>query len=184
MRRRAYSLARGGTRRQWQAEIEVVLVRARVTLASTALREQEAAGTGGVFVQSGTQDANHLSLSVSLSAVLTDGRTIASGRPDLGLGGPRRGIWHRWHGPPLPDEYEEAARVMLFEHWADVHDIEDGINQVLGRDPTLHRPPRLSWGQLIVAVAAAGVHVLEQELIDRPLEVELTPDVEADLARD
>ena len=73
---------------------------------------------------------------------------------------------------------------MLFEHWAGLHDITDGINQMLGRDPTLHRPPRLSWDRLMAALTSAGVNVTEQDMIDAPLEVELLPEVSADLAHE
>lgn len=52
-------------------------------------------------------------------------------------------------------------------------DIEGGINRMLGRDPTLHRPPRLAWEQLIAALAANEIHVDEDELIEIPLTVEL-----------
>lgn len=118
---------------------------------------------------------------VSLSAEDNEGRRIASEGFDFGMSGPRRGIWHRWHGPPLPDDYEEAARAMLFEHQVDLHDIEDGISQMLGRDPTLHRPPRLAWGKLIKALDHAGVPVSERDLIEAPLTIELARDVQAEL---
>ncbi len=100
-----------------------------------------------VNIASGNPDS--LSLHVNLSAEVSDGRRIKTVDPDFGIGGPRRGIWHRWHGPPLPEKPELADGVMLFEHRVDIHDIEDGINQMLGRDPALHHPPRLSWYSLI-----------------------------------
>jgi hypothetical protein len=99
------------------------------------------------------------------------------------MSGPRRGIWHRWNGPPLPDDREAADRLVLVEHRADVHDIEDGINQMLGRDPTLHRPPRLSWDGLINALREAGVPATELDLIKAPLTIELAPEVQAELDR-
>jgi hypothetical protein len=61
-------------------------------------------------------------------------------------------------------------------------DIEDGINQMLGRDPEMHRPPRLAWGHLIAALAAEHIQVTEQELIDAPLTVELERQLAAALA--
>ena len=70
---------------------------------------------------------------------------------------------------------------MLEEHHVDRHDIEDGINQMLGRDPDLHHPPRLSWDGLITALAQAGVRVTERDLIGTPFTVELTPEVQAEL---
>jgi hypothetical protein len=61
-------------------------------------------------------------------------------------------------------------------------ELGDAINQMLGRDPEQHRPPRLSWSQLIDAFAIVGVSVTEQELIDVPLTIELSAEVEARLA--
>lgn len=61
-------------------------------------------------------------------------------------------------------------------------DLQDAINQMLGRDPEQHRPPRLSWDHLIDALANVGVVVTEQELIDAPLAIELSPQVKAQLA--
>ncbi len=122
-----------------------------------------------------------LSLHVSLSAELCDGRRIAARTGHFGMSGPRRGIWHRWHGPPLPADPEEANRLMLREHHVDRHDIEDGINQMLGRDPDLHHPPRLAWDGSIAALAEAGVHVTERDLIETPFTVELTSGVQAEL---
>ena len=50
------------------------------------------------------------------------------------MSGPRTGIWHRWHGPQLPSDPAEADRIVLLEHRVDLNDIQDGINQMLGRD--------------------------------------------------
>lgn len=166
------------------ADASVSRVFARVDLQSTALAELRRRGAGwlrGVLVTSGT--AESLSVYVSLSADDKAGCRIASEGFDFGMSGPRRGIWHRWHGPPLPDDREEADRLVLLEHQVDLHDIEDGINQMLGRDPTLHHPPRLSWGKLIQALDDAGVSVSERDLIEAPLTIELAPDLEAELDR-
>jgi hypothetical protein len=92
-------------------------------------------------------------------------------------------MWHRWHGPPLPDDPVEANRMTGSEHRVNVDDIEDGINQMLGRDPLLHRPSRLSWGALITALDEAGVSVTERALIEAPLILELTREVQAELDR-
>ena len=128
-------------------------------------------------------NAKNLSLHVPLCAEDNTGRRIHTAGRDFGIGGPRRGVWHRWHGPPLPDDLEQAERLMLFEHRVDIHDIEDAINQMLGRDPALHRPPRLSWQNLIRALEQAGIQVTERELILSPLTIELTPEVQAELDR-
>lgn len=42
-------------------------------------------------------------------------------------------------------------------------ELGDAINQMLGRDPEQHRPPRLSWAQLIGAFANVGVSVTGQD---------------------
>jgi hypothetical protein len=99
------------------------------------------------------------------------------------MSGPRTGIWHRWHGPQLPSDPAEADRIVLFEHRLDLNDIHDGINQMLGRDPDLHHPPRLSWQKLISALRDAGISVTEQDLIAAPLTVELSSEVQTELDR-
>lgn len=152
---------------------------ALVDLQSSWLAEANRRGIG-IFVGS-FGNREDLSLHVSLLAELCDGRRIAARTGDFGMSGPRRGIWHRWHGPPLPADPEEANRLMLTEHHVDRHDIEDGINQMLGRDPDLHHPPRLAWDGLIATLAEAGVHVTERDLIETPFTVELTSGVQAEL---
>ncbi len=62
-----------------------------------------------------------------------------------------------------------------------VRDVEAGIDQMLGRDPALHRPPRLAWGQLIKALADRGIQMSEQELTDVPITIELDEEVAARL---
>jgi hypothetical protein len=42
------------------------------------------------------------------------------------------------------------------------------MNQLLGRDPEMHCPPRLSWGPLIELLADHGRVVTEEELIAMP----------------
>ena len=49
--------------------------------------------------------------------------------------------------------------------------------------PALHRPPRLSWQNLICAREQAEIQVIERELILAPLTIELTPEVQAELDR-
>jgi hypothetical protein len=155
---------------------------ARVDLESSWLSEVAADSSKNRVVQvSGNPD--NLNLHVSISAEDSNGRRIEAEGPDFGMSDQRRGIWHRWHGPPLPNDPQEADRLVIREHRVDVHDIEDGINQMLGRDPTLHHPLRLSWGQLINALNDAGIGVTERDLITAPLTVELAPEVQAELDR-
>jgi hypothetical protein len=135
-------------------------------------------GAGVVFVN--PERSTHLNLHVSLSAEDSCGRRIRTAGRDFGMSCARVGVWHRRHGPPLPDDPKEARRIALEEHRVDLADIEDGINQMLGRDPRLHRPPRLSWENLIRALTDARVPVSEENLI-APLTIELAPEVQAEL---
>jgi len=151
--------------------------------AELAAKRKDDPGEPRRRVQVMSGNAENLSVHVSLSAQDSTGRRIHTSGRDFGISGPRRGIWYRWHGPPLPDEPELADRIMLFEHRVDIHDIEDGINLMLGRDASLHRPPRLAWQNLIRALEQAGLQVTEPELIVAPLTVELTLEVQAELER-
>jgi hypothetical protein len=145
----------------------------------SSLTQVRPEGAGVVFVN--PERSTHLNLHVSLSAEDSSGRRIRTAGRDFGMSGPRVGVWHRWHGPPLPDDPQEARRLALEEHRADLADIEDGIHQMLGRDPRLHRPPRLSWENLIRALGDAGVPVSEESLIAAPLTIELAPEVQAEI---
>jgi hypothetical protein len=155
---------------------------ARVDLQSRVLeqiRVQAEAGDAGSPKRVQTTNANSESLNVyvSLSAHTSDGRHIRTDGPDFAVAGPRRGpgaIWHRYHGP-------RPAAIFARTYRVGPPDIEDAINQMLGRDPKLHRPPRLAWNNLITALAKAGVDVSEQALIEAPLTVELGPEVQAEI---
>ena len=67
---------------------------------------------------------------------------------------------------------DAGATIGLSGHTS-VAAVEEGIDRLLGRDPALRRPPRLAWGQLIEALAQAGIHTSEEELIALPLTLEL-----------
>lgn len=128
---------------------------------------------------------NSLRLLVSLSAEPRLGERVES-PGSFGIGGARRGvaaIWVRYHGPPLPDD--EKARINLLRRTYRVapHDIEDVINQVLGKDPKAAPSSGAPWSKLIAALARAGFQVTEDELMSAPLVVELDPDVQAELER-
>jgi hypothetical protein len=55
---------------------------------------------------------------------------------------------------------------------------------MLGRDPEQHRPPRLSWENVLAALSAAGVPATEQDLIDARLTLDLSDDVKAEIGAD
>jgi len=158
-----------------------VLAEVKLQSAGLADLQREAARDGREIRVHLSGNAENLNLWVYLSVEDFAGRRIRSSGPDFGISGPRRGVWHRWHGPPLPDAHTEATRLALVEHCVDVDDIKDGINQMLGRDPSLHRPPRLSWEKLIRSLHNDGVEVAERELIAAPLTIELAPEVQAEL---
>jgi hypothetical protein len=118
----------------------------------------------------------------TLFAVSTDGRRLAVTGETMGAGGQRRGIaaiWKRYSGLPLPDD-PDVRRRALESYRVRRRDVEDAINQLLGRDPEMHRPPRLSWDPLIDLLAEHGTAVTEEELIAMPFVFEfLTGSVSA-----
>ena len=111
-----------------------------------------------------------LHVSVRLTALTADGASVTSDRDDFGITLPHVPRGHRSRGA--------ASAIKNL-----TRDIEESINQMLGRDPKLHRPPRLAWGGLIDALVGTGIVVTEQELIDAPLTIELSAEVKAQTAR-
>jgi hypothetical protein len=88
-------------------------------------------------------DPGTSAMSVSLAADSSDGRRIATGRRDFGFGGPRRGlaaIRSRYRGPLLSDDPAEHARLLDERYAVGLVDIEDAIDEHLGRVPS-GRPP-------------------------------------------
>lgn len=72
---------------------------------------------------------------------------------------------------------QETYRVGL----SDVHDV---VNQMLGRDPEQHRPPRLSWKNLLADLSSEGVEVTEEDLIAAPLTLDLSDKVKTEIGVD
>lgn len=110
------------------------------------------------------------SAEATLFAVSADGSRIAVPHASMGAAGPSRGIaaiTKRYAGPPLPENPDARQRV-LDAYRVQRDDVEDAMNQLLGRDPEMHRPPRLSWGHLIELLAEHGTVVTEEELIAMP----------------
>jgi hypothetical protein len=96
---------------------------------------------------------NRLRLHTWLSAELDDGHTVGEGS-----------------GP-------DHGHVGLLS----ATNIHESVDQMLGRDPTLHRPPRLSWGGLIERLRGAGIPANEDSLIGLPIRVAIAPEVRARL---
>jgi hypothetical protein len=123
------------------------------------------------------------SAEATLFAVSADGSRITAPRANMGAAGPSRGIAaiaKRYAGPPLPED-PDACRRVLGAYRVQRHDVEDAMNQLLGRDPQMHRPPRLSWGPLIELLAEHGKVVSEEELIATPFVFEFSAEALAAL---
>jgi hypothetical protein len=94
----------------------------------------------------------------------------------LSASGPSSGIaaiTKEYMGPPLPQNLE-ARRRILDTYRVQRHDVEDAMNQMLGRDPDMHRPPRLGWCPLIELLVARGQVVSEEALIALPFVFEFS----------
>jgi hypothetical protein len=137
----------------------------------------------------GTGDPDMLHVKVRLTALITDGASVTSGHDDFGISvpryAPRHGlavIWHRYRRRRPSRDPARETELLNRTNRVGLPDIEAAINQMLGRDPKQHRPPRLAWRGLIDALAGAGIVVTEQELIGAPLTLDLSPDGRAQIA--
>lgn len=176
--------------------VRVIDVVATVELKSDAEKEQTVAAFRGSQsldaesiedVVESVLDPSRYQMYASLAANLSDGRQVATGVRDLGFSGPRHGIGairHRYRGPQLSDDPDEHDRLLHSSYHVGLPDIQDAINQMLGRDPELHRPPRLAWHRLLAALASERVHVTEDELIAAPLTLQLSDEVRAEIRAD
>jgi hypothetical protein len=124
-----------------------------------------------------------LYLSVGLAADISDGRRIATSGRDFSLSTEmvevetiRHGDHVRPIGSPSPDTstsgLDPTCRVRLKE-------ILDAMDTMLGRNPDMHRPPRLAWGNLIIALDKNGVQATEPMVIAAPFVVDLRPELRA-----
>lgn len=129
-------------------------------------------------------EPDRLAVTGRLFAQTAAGERLTCERLAMGIGLWRRGrsaIWKRYVGPPpLPEDPTQRDRLLESERLGR-QDIEDAVNQMLGRDPDQHRPPRLSWSPLIELLADQGVQVSEPELIALPFRCELSPEVQDQL---
>jgi hypothetical protein len=129
-------------------------------------------------------DLDQLSVDARLFAETAAGDRLTVFSGSMGAGMPRRGIaaiWKRYSGPPLPED-PEAQRRGLERYRVQRQDVEDAINQSLGRDPEQHKPPRLSWGPLIELLAQEGISMSEEQLIATPFVFEFSDQLLAELS--
>jgi hypothetical protein len=101
-------------------------------------------------------DPDRLHISVRLTALIEDAAPVTSDRDDFGISMPRHGlaaIWHRYRGARLTEDPTKETELLRSNYRVGMPDLQDAINQMLGRDSEQHRPPRLSWGHLIDALA-------------------------------
>ncbi len=138
---------------------------------------------GRVQVVDGDRDV--LGVLARLYAQLESGERLVACRYAMGIGMRRSGpsaIWKRYVGPPpLPSEPVEQER-FLDQYRVRRRDVEDAVDQMLGRDPEQHRPPRLSWSTLIDRLAQAGIEVTEEQLIGLPFRCQFSARLQAELA--
>lgn len=123
------------------------------------------------------------SADATLFAVSAGGRRITVPHASMGAAGPGRGIGaatKRYAGPPLPEDPDARQRV-LNAYRVQRYDVEDAFNGLLGRDPEMHRPPRLSWSHLIELLADHGTVVSEERLIAMPFRFEFSAEALAAL---
>lgn len=119
-----------------------------------------------------------------LFAVGVDGSRITMPHASMGAAGPSRGIGaitKRYAGPPLPEDPDARERA-LDAYRVQRYDVEDAMNGMLGRDPEMHHPPRLSWEPLIELLAEHGKVVSDQELIAMPFRFEFSAEALTALA--
>ena len=81
----------------------------------------------------------------------------------------------------MHEDPEVHERLLRETYRVGLSDIEDAVNQMLGRDQEQHLPPRLSWDGLVKALAAAGITTTEQELIKAPIRLVLSDAVRVEL---
>lgn len=156
-----------------------------MVVATGALLELEDERTdltdAAVRVQVIDGDPDRLAVLARLYAQLESGERLVADRYGMHRAGPAS-IWKQYVGPPpLPSDPAEQER-FLAQYRVRRRDVEDAVDQMLGRDPEQHRPPRLSWETLIDRLAEAGIEVTEQQLIGLPFRCEFSAPLRAELA--
>lgn len=70
----------------------------------------------------------------------------------------------------------------VLEHYKlHTRDIEDAVNQMLGRDPEQESPAELSWTPLVSAMHEAGIEANEMQLRAAPFRFEFAEEVLAQI---
>ena len=159
-----------------------------MVVAAGALLELEDERTdlteSGVRVQVIDGDRDLLAVLARLYAQLESSERLIACRYAMGIGLHRSGpsaIWKQCVGPPpLPSDPVEQER-FLAQYRVRRRDVQDAVDQMLGRDPEQHRPPRLSWETLIDRLVEAGIDVTEDQLIGLPFRCEFSARLQAEL---
>lgn len=134
---------------------------------------------GGPIEMRPSLSTERLAIQARTFAECADGRRIPAAHWHITTALWRSGVdalVKGWAGPPLPADPEEEWRV-LSEYRIQPHDIEDAVNQFLGRDPELTSPPRLSWDPLQRALQAEGIDIGEDRLLALPFSFEFAPEL-------
>jgi hypothetical protein len=144
--------------------IRVVAIVATVELQSDAEKQEMVAAfrrspsvdpVAPERVAADISDPSKYTMYARLAANLSDGRQASTGVRDFSWGGPQHGlaaIHHRYRRPRASDDPDEESRLLQQNYHVGLSDVEDAINQMLGRDPEQHRRPRLSWKNLLAAL--------------------------------
>ncbi|MFZ1993770.1 MAG: hypothetical protein WAU75_06645 [Solirubrobacteraceae bacterium] len=119
----------------------------------------------------------------SLFAETDDGARVDPDRHSIAIHLWRRGraaVWKRYAGPPLSDDPSEKRRT-LDDYRLQRRDVQDAINQLLGRDPEQARLRALGWKRLIDRLAREHIITTEQQLIATPFRFEFSDELLAEL---
>jgi hypothetical protein len=157
-------------RRQWLAQTKLYQ-RESHTVIDVAFELDHVGAVVSVAVTNKQWSAD-----ATLFAVSANGVRIEVPHASMGAAGPSLGIaaiTKRYQGAPLPEETDARQRV-LDAYRVQRYDVEDAMNGMLGRDPEMHRPPRLSWNHLIELLAEHGTVVSEEQLIAMPFRFEFS----------
>ena len=121
-------------------------------------------------------DSDQLIVAATAFAETQDAQRIQPPQSHIELGlwcSGVRAIWKCYTGPPLPAQPSEELAV-LQNYRLQRQDVEDAVNQMLGRDPEQAAPPTLSWAPLIAALRVHQIEATQEELLAVPFRFEFT----------